>query len=163
MLFVVCGPPGAGKSSWVAGRAKPGDVTVDFDALAATLTPGVSAHVFPDHVRKVAQAARRAAVDAAVEVSDMVDVFVIHALPGVKVLRWYRSKGAEVVTVDPGRDVVLRRCRDERSAEALAAAEKWYDDRSSGDGVMPPLAAAGSYGAPMASALQAVGWAKPRW
>jgi hypothetical protein len=31
---VVTGPPGAGKTTWVQQRAKPGDIVFDFDAIA---------------------------------------------------------------------------------------------------------------------------------
>ena len=37
MRFVVCGPPDAGKSTWVRERAKPGDLVWDFDDVAAVI------------------------------------------------------------------------------------------------------------------------------
>lgn len=36
-LTIVCGPPGAGKSTWVRERARPGDLVVSFDEIALRL------------------------------------------------------------------------------------------------------------------------------
>lgn len=37
-LTIVCGPPAAGKSRWVAERAGPGDLVLDLDVIAAELS-----------------------------------------------------------------------------------------------------------------------------
>lgn len=37
-LTIVCGPAGAGKSTWVAAQAAPDDVVIDLDAIAHELT-----------------------------------------------------------------------------------------------------------------------------
>src|SRR5262245_57412117 len=36
--FVVTGPPGCGKTTWVKDRAKPGDIVFDLDAVAVPVT-----------------------------------------------------------------------------------------------------------------------------
>lgn len=38
MDYVVCGPPGSGKTTWVRERMRWGDVVVDVDALFAAVT-----------------------------------------------------------------------------------------------------------------------------
>lgn len=38
-LYLVTGPPAAGKSTWVRKHATHGDITIDYDALATVLTP----------------------------------------------------------------------------------------------------------------------------
>lgn len=38
MMTVVCGPPGAGKTTWVRAQRGRGDLVVDVDALFAALT-----------------------------------------------------------------------------------------------------------------------------
>jgi hypothetical protein len=129
MLYVVTGPPAAGKSTWVRERAKHGDITVDFDALASTLTPPGESHLYPEHVRTVAMAARNAAKDTAVAMSRLVDVYIIHSTPTAKQLGWYERQGAEVITIDPGQDVVLERCRTQRPAHMVEVARDWYADR----------------------------------
>ncbi|MEU0174083.1 hypothetical protein ABZ178_12105 [Streptomyces massasporeus] len=41
MLYVITGPPAAGKSSWIDAHAKPEDVVIDLDRITVALTgPG---------------------------------------------------------------------------------------------------------------------------
>lgn len=142
MLYLVVGPPAAGKSTWVREQAGPGDITIDYDAIAAVLSPlGVGVRVLPGHVASVTKAARRAAIDVALEWRDRCDVYVIYSTPSDRMLAFYRGLGARVVTVDPGEETVLRRCRDERPWQMVQAAKKWYRRKSS-----VVAAAAGSSG-----------------
>lgn len=140
MLFLVVGPPAAGKSTWVASRCGDGDLVVDWDSLASVLSPGCG-RVLPRHVSDVVRAARRAAIDAALEWRDRVDVYVIHALPSQRMLGFYRRMGARVVVVDPGQSIVVQRCRSERPWQMEQAVKDWYRnpvaaDSSLGGGVM---------------------------
>lgn len=64
MLTVVTGPPCSGKSTYVQERARPGDIVIDFDLLAEALG-SVSTHDHPEHIRHVAVATRKAAIQAA--------------------------------------------------------------------------------------------------
>lgn len=130
MLYVVTGPPAAGKSTWVRDRATHGDITIDFDALAGTLTPGNVGHSPPHHVKEVAFAARKAAIDKAVTLGHGVDVYIIHSTCTAKQLAWYERKGAEIITIDPGYDIVLERCRQERPPAMLDVARTWYADQA---------------------------------
>jgi hypothetical protein len=129
-LFVVTGPPASGKSTWVKQHAKPGDITIDFDALANTLTPpNGHAHKHPPHVQAVTKAARQAAIDTALRHTDTVDVYVIHSLPGLKTMDAYRRHGAEIITVDPGQAIVMARVKAERPWQMQQAAKEWYTTR----------------------------------
>lgn len=129
------GPPAAGKSSWVRQWARPGDIVIDFDRLATALTgEGADAHRHDKRVRQVAYAARRAAINAALGICRRVDVYLIDSDPTDEAMARYRAAKARLVTVDPGRDVVLARCRAMRSRWALQAAKRWY---ASGKGVDP--------------------------
>lgn len=125
-LFLIQGPPASGKSTWVRERRKPGDIVIDFDDIAATISPGVPSHDYPQHLRTVAAAARRAAIDEAIKIANRVNVYYIWAAPTAKALAFYRAKGARIITIDPGRDVVMQRCRDERPAHALPIVDQWY-------------------------------------
>src|SRR5213596_2588996 len=41
VLYVITGPPAAGKSSWIEARARPTDVVIDLDRITAALSgPG---------------------------------------------------------------------------------------------------------------------------
>lgn len=45
-LVIVCGAPGAGKSSWVRANATPGDVVIDLDEIGAQMC-GTALHDWP--------------------------------------------------------------------------------------------------------------------
>lgn len=128
-LTVVTGPPAAGKSSWVTARAKPGDVVIDLDRIAQALSPpGADLHEYSRTVRTIAQQARRSAITEALKHCARLDVYIVHTQPGPTMLRIYQEHGAQVITVDPGRDVVLARCREQRAHTVLMAVERWYHD-----------------------------------
>lgn len=126
-LTIVLGPPAAGKSTWVLARARPGDIVIDFDRLACALTaPGGDPHEHPSVLWGITRKARRAAIDAAVAHRDRVDVYVIHSMPSQERVDDYGRLGARFHVCDPGRDVVLARCRAERPGRMLAVARRWY-------------------------------------
>ncbi|MDI3341619.1 MAG: hypothetical protein QJR03_13935 [Sphaerobacter sp.] len=129
-LTVVTGPPTAGKTSWVLARAKPGDIVIDYDRLAVALTgPGADSHDHSQAVKAVALAARRVAINEALRHADTVDVYVIHTMPSEQSQARYREHGAHIIVLDPGRDVVLRRCEELRQPAMRAAVERWYAQR----------------------------------
>jgi hypothetical protein len=135
MLYVVTGPPAAGKSTWCCARAQPTDVIIDYDLIANALTPrheGASTHVHTDAVRVLAKAARQAAIDKALTLTGC-DVYLIHSTPSAILLDRYRAVGAHIVTVDPGRDTVMSRCKAERPKRMLAVAAQWYDNQAHAD------------------------------
>ncbi|ANA87604.1 polynucleotide kinase [Gordonia phage Jeanie] len=126
-VTVVCGPPAAGKTTFIHEHAKPGDVVIDFDALAVALQlPGASTHDHPDGVPHVAAAARTAAIAAATGPRGRARVWLVDTQPTPKRLGSYRARGWRVVTIDPGRDVVMARM-GERPPRALEAVARWYD------------------------------------
>lgn len=128
-LFLVIGPPAAGKSTWVRQHAQPGDVTIDYDALACTLAvPGPDPHDHPDHVKQVTKAARQAAIDTALTLSTTHNVYVIHSTPSATLLAHYQRHGAQVITIDPGYDTVMARAKADRPWRIQQAVKKWYRD-----------------------------------
>lgn len=130
MLYVVIGPPAAGKTTWVRDNAQIGDITIDYDALAMTLSPhGEDTHEHSAEVNKVTKAARQAAIDAALTVSTMADVYIIQGMPSEQMLEMYRRRGAEIVTIDPGRDVVMARAKTQRPWFMQGAIKRWYEER----------------------------------
>lgn len=134
-LYVVQGPPAGGKTTWVRRHAKPGDVVIDLDAMAAALTVGEPGHRHEHAVLRCAQRARSVAIDEALRHAGDTDVYVVHSMPSEQSMARYAEHGAQVVTCDPGRDTVLARIAAERPAEAKAVAGRWYarpPDRPSG-------------------------------
>ena len=133
MLYLVLGPPASGKSTWVRQRAKRGDITIDYDAIASVLTrPGEDPHSPPDHIKAVAKAARLAAIEVALKMADEHDVYVIHSTPARSRIESYRRRGARVICIDPGEDVVMERISRERPWRMRLAAQKWYADQRAG-------------------------------
>lgn len=131
MLIVVTGPPAGGKSSWIAARAKPTDIVIDLDRIALALAgPGAPQWQHDETLLKVAHRARFAAVDEAVKHRDTVDIYLIHTMPSSKALARYRRLDAKVITVDPGRDIVMQRVRDMRHDGMTAVATRWYNQQA---------------------------------
>lgn len=127
-LYLVTGPPAAGKSTWVREHAQHGDITIDYDAIANALTPpGPDPHDHPGQVRRITKAARQAAINAAIPLAAECNVYIIHSSPGDALLQRYRNYGAQVITIDPGRATVLARCKRERPWRITQAAKHWYN------------------------------------
>lgn len=116
-------------------RAEPGDITIDYDALACTLSPpGEDPHDHPDHVKRVTKAARQAAIDTALTLAADHDVYVIHSTPSPALITHYQRHGAQVITIDPGYDTVMSRAKAERPWWMQPAIKKWYAQRPNGGG-----------------------------
>ena len=58
------------------------------------------------------------------------DVWLIHTKPTPNQLDNYRAMGATIHEIDPGKDVVMKRCKAERPKGSLIAAAKWYDTQT---------------------------------
>lgn len=130
-LFLVTGPPAAGKTTWVKRNAQSGSITIDYDAIANSFKTDAPGHEHPTHIRTVARSARRAAIDEAVRQSGERDVYIIHSMPSKTQLEKYKSLGASVVMVDPGRDVVAQRVSADRPEAMQRAVEQWYQTTKS--------------------------------
>ncbi|WP_326808168.1 ATP-binding protein [Streptomyces sp. NBC_01775] len=130
MLFVVTGPPAAGKSSWIEAHAKAEDIVIDLDRITFALTgPGAPAwSQHPLHLR-VAHRARYAAIDEACQHLGKLDVYLIHSMPTAKHRARYKRLDARIITVDPGRDIVMQRIKAMRSPAMERVASRWYNQR----------------------------------
>jgi hypothetical protein len=127
MLYVVIGPPAAGKSTWIEKRASASDAVIDYDRIAVALSgPGAPSHGHAGPLGDIAYRAREAAVTEALKHSRELDVYVIHSVPSPHAIRRYLNADAEVVRVDPGRSVVMERCKSLRDQNAYRAVERWY-------------------------------------
>ncbi|WP_314411375.1 AAA family ATPase [Streptomyces kroppenstedtii] len=127
MLYVITGPPAAGKSSWIQQHAKPTDIVIDLDRITLALTgPGAPQWNHAPIASQVALRARYAAIDEAVKHLDEVDVYLIHTMPGPQARTRYKRLGAQIVTVDPGEDVVRERVKAMRSPAMDRVVSRWY-------------------------------------
>nr|WP_280371139.1 AAA family ATPase [Nocardia wallacei] len=137
MLYVVTGPPAAGKSTYCREHAQHGDIVIDHDALAVALAGGrdPDSHDHPKTVKTVTKAARRAAIDKAITLAHECDVYLIHSTPSAALLERYQAAGAEIITIDPGIDVVLGRAKLERPWWMQGAIKRWYEQQSGAEPV----------------------------
>lgn len=127
--YLVTGPPCAGKTTWCRDRATADDVIVDFDSLADALCPSGESRQHTGHIRAITARVRLAAIEAAWTARCPGDLFIIFADPPASVLAEYLRRGAHHVELDPGRDVVLKRCRSERPQSICDLAAAWYAAR----------------------------------
>lgn len=139
-LFVVTGPPAGGKTTWVAERAKYGDIVIDYDYLLAALhndndqlsgDPAAQ----PVHLAQVAKAVREAAIDQAIQWHERprldipFDVYIVHTTPSRQHLNRYRKHGAHMIVCDPGVDECMRRAAAERTPRQQQFVQDWYERR----------------------------------
>lgn len=130
MLYVVTGPPAAGKSSWIQAHATARDIVIDLDRITVALTgPGAPNWNHDPLHQRVAQKARYAAIYEALELLDQLDVYLIHTMPSAKWMARYKRYDAKVIAVDPGRDIVMARIEAMRSPEMTRVATRWYSQR----------------------------------
>ncbi|QHC16872.1 hypothetical protein GR131_16250 [Streptomyces sp. GF20] len=130
MLYVVTGPPAAGKSTWIEARAKARDVVIDLDRITRALTgPGAPQWNHDRVAVRVALRARYAAIDEALSHLDTVDVYLIHTMPSPKHLAKYKRLKAKVIAVDPGEEIVMQRIDTMRDPAMRRVAARWYNAR----------------------------------
>ena len=130
MLHVIMGPPAAGKSTFVREHAAEGDIIIDLDHIANALAgKPMDNHEHTGDVLAVAKAARQAAIDTAL--TREATVWLIHTNPSPKQRAEYEKHGAEFHTIDPGKQTVMARCKQQRPHGSAIAAAKWYDERKS--------------------------------
>lgn len=133
MLYVVTGPPAAGKSSWIREHAKPGDVVIDLDLMALAMAgPGAGHHAHSEVLMRVVHRARQAAIHEVERHLDTTDCYLIHTMPAAKARARYKRLGARIVVVDPGEEIVRRRVRDMRQPGMEAVVTRWYRDHRKG-------------------------------
>ncbi|MFG3154238.1 AAA family ATPase [Streptomyces sp. NPDC048219] len=127
MLYVITGPPAAGKSTWIKANATARDIVIDLDRITLALTgPGAPQWNHDKLHQRVAQRARYAAIDEALKLLDDLDVYLIHTMPSAQARARYRRLGARIVVVDPGEDVVRERVRTMRSEAMERVVTRWY-------------------------------------
>lgn len=128
-LFVITGPPTAGKTTSVREHAKAGDITVDYGSIVDALTPR-SDQLYdpPMHIVDAAQAVRNAAIHAATNSiwHRVGNVFIIDSRPNAEAHTRYKSLGATFIDLDPGYDVCRARAAQERPPRIQQVVHDWY-------------------------------------
>jgi len=123
-VTVITGPPAAGKTTFVQSMCCPGDVVIDFDALAAALLPHAGDHPdYPGWQQQLVLATWKAAVTKAQQLQAPGMCWLIHGNPPAWSLALYRRHG-RVMEIDPGEAVVMQRLQGQ--PHRLAYARAWY-------------------------------------
>ena len=121
-LTVVCGPPGAGKTTYVSQHAKPGDVVVDLDDIIADLF-GVHGHDVNDMAKVGAAIRERNRRLALLGNGDT--VWLIASAPSMTERAYWKARGAAVVLLNPGHTICIKRASG-RSRDYKQAVLRWY-------------------------------------
>ncbi|WP_165975227.1 AAA family ATPase [Actinomadura rubrisoli] len=122
----MCGPPAAGKSTWVRSQARPGDQVIDFDALCRTLGSR-SHHDHPPHVRALAKSMRRSLEEQATTHPGR--TFVIRSLadPSDRAAVAERLGARVVMFAVPAAEALERARGDNRPEWTDQAIRSWWD------------------------------------
>lgn len=118
MIYIVSGPPCAGKSTYIREKAKTGSIVIDLDRIALALTTeDTEHHDYSDLVKGVAIAARRAAIAKALPLGRALDVYLIDTSPTAESMKLYASYRANYIFLDPGYKTVIERISKERPSK----------------------------------------------
>lgn len=124
-LLVICGPPGAGKTSFVKSYARPGEMVLDLDVILAEVTrrPLYSpASVDEWTAAKKVRNQRLVALCSAP--ARWPRAWLIASAPKLTDRRYWRERGARVVMILPSLDECLRRIRGDGARPEKAGHEQ---------------------------------------
>jgi len=138
-VVLVCGPVGAGKSTYVRERARPVDIVIDFDTIAAEWGYGRDRPSWVIGELLEERNARLAAL--ASEPVDRV-AYVIIAAPSQRLRRWWCEqlgvRASDLIVLVPARAEIYRRIMNDPERVAMRAlhlqlAAKWFKQEESND------------------------------
>lgn len=129
-VTLVCGPPCAGKNTYVTEHAHAGDLIVDLDALYTALGARGD-HDQPLTLKPFAFAARDALLDRLWTGNHELDAaWIILSAPESETRDLFHQRGVRIVLLDPGRDECLRRAEQQRPPEWASYIHNWYTTHS---------------------------------
>ena len=128
-LSLVCGPPGAGKSTWVRAQAGPDDEVIDLDAICAEVS-GTARRGWPLDIKRRAMQRRNAMLRGLAESDAPRAWFIVTGGQGRARERWAKALGAgQIVLVVAQREECVRRIMaDEDRAPVREGLVRAVDD-----------------------------------
>lgn len=110
-LIVVCGPPGAGKTTYVLEHSNPWDIIIDHDLLIAAIAPHIKPHgKAPKHILACALSARDAILDRFERNRDGIRAWYVASMPSRKDRDHMRARySAKVLVMDAPHAVCMQR------------------------------------------------------
>lgn len=125
MITVVTGPPCSGKTTYVRDHARPGDIIVDFDALAVALG-STDPHDHDPRLREITAAAWAAAIDRLTIGYPGARAWIVDSRPTRMRQFAYQRARAKIVKLSAAADELHRRAgEDSRSADAHRRIDEW--------------------------------------
>lgn len=108
-VFVIYGPPGAGKSTFVENNAKKGALILDFDKLVSSIT-NIPTHRKPEHLLKFAWEARDAILNQLDKTEDPITAWIIDSgFKRSKIDEYIARYGAKVFVLETPELVCIQR------------------------------------------------------
>ncbi|MEE2040193.1 hypothetical protein Q8791_23530 [Nocardiopsis sp. CT-R113] len=125
----MCGPPCAGKNTYVTQHARPGDLVVDLDALytAVNAHPTRADHDQPPALTPFALDARDAILTRLLHGDhNLRAAWVIHSAPEPRTRAEWKQRGATVVMVTAPHEVLTHRARGQRPTPWVDHITDWH-------------------------------------
>ena len=128
-LYVITGPPCAGKSTYAREQATLNDMVVDLDRIALSIAVEETPHhSYPLAIRNTARLMRKAVIPAAIAHSKRNDSYIIDSKPTLKARAIYKRHTAVFIEITAPHKVLVQRIKDERPAWVLQTLAQWYAD-----------------------------------
>jgi predicted kinase len=125
VITVITGPPCSGKTTYLREHAKPGDIVIDFDALAVALG-STSPHDHDPRLREVTAAAWSAAVDRLTNGYPGARAWIVDSRPTRTRQSAYQQARAKTVRLDASPAELHRRASaDGRNQDAHRRIDEW--------------------------------------
>ena len=128
-LYIITGPPCSGKSTYAQTHAKPGDMVIDLDRIALSISvEGTEHHIYPLAIRNTARLMRKAALPAAVGHARKANTYLIDSKPGTRSRAIYKKNGATFIELSAPIATLVERCRNERPPWVMQTLMTWWDE-----------------------------------
>lgn len=128
-VIVLCGPPGAGKTTYCKKHWQYGDLIIDIDRLLPAITLDTYRYP-PAHVLKYAVALQQAAYRQAQKTYAYAKLWILTAAPARHQRDFFRSTlNADVIVIKPPKSTCIERCKSDPNRKVIdwsPVINDWY-------------------------------------